>query len=103
MQGRPQPINNLVNPVFGNGSGINWLTANRFFIKPRMVKIAISCHGQTSRDGGGCHDHHINITPFFTKQNALAYAKSMLFIDNCQSKIVKDGCVGQQGVCANNQ
>ena len=68
-------------------------TANRFFVKPRMVKI-ISCHGQTSGYGSGGHDYHINITPLFAKQNALPYAKSVLFIDNGQSKIVKDCCVG---------
>ena len=54
-----------------------------------MIKIAIGCHRQRSGDRCCCHHDHINPLAFLAKQNTLAYAETMLFIDNGKPKIGK--------------
>jgi hypothetical protein len=81
--------NDIAQTVTWQNARVNWQPANRFFVKAGMIKIAIGGHGEASWNRRCGHHHYINMRTFFTKQNPLAHAKPVLFVNNRQTKIVK--------------
>ncbi len=107
LTGQPHPCQHFITSCRRNSHRLNRLTTRRQLINHRTIQIGIGRHHHGARNRGSCHDqlmrHRSVIRPLVPQRKPLMHTKTMLFVDNNQSRRGKIDRLPEQGMCTDNQ